>query len=177
MPGVDLAGWHDFFVIVGSSAGALTGLMFVVITLTQALGIRRPPQVRRVMRSFSTPTIVHFSVVLSMCAVLSMPRLTETAIGLFLMALSGSLLGYMSWVYANSRTHHEIYKPDIEDLVWHFSLPVLAYGTTFGAGAAAWSSPDVSLYMVGGSMVALLIIGIHNAWDSAVWQIIRSLEE
>ena len=32
MPLID--GWENFYVIVGSSAAALTGLMFVVITLT-----------------------------------------------------------------------------------------------------------------------------------------------
>ena len=31
-------GWENFYVIVGSSAAALTGLMFVVITLTARQG-------------------------------------------------------------------------------------------------------------------------------------------
>ncbi len=32
-----LAGWENFYLIVGSSAGALIGLQFVVITLTLQL--------------------------------------------------------------------------------------------------------------------------------------------
>jgi len=32
----ELAGWENFYVIVGSSAGALIGLQFVVITLIAA---------------------------------------------------------------------------------------------------------------------------------------------
>ncbi len=50
----ELAGWANFFVIVGSSAGALIGLQFVVITLVadlpaprawsrRAAHMRRPP--------------------------------------------------------------------------------------------------------------------------------------
>jgi hypothetical protein len=36
-----LADWESFYVIVGSSAGALTGLMFVVITLVADARIKR----------------------------------------------------------------------------------------------------------------------------------------
>jgi hypothetical protein len=36
-----LAGWENFYVIVGSSAGALIGLQFVVITLIADLPVAR----------------------------------------------------------------------------------------------------------------------------------------
>src|SRR3977135_1131896 len=36
-----LAGWENFYVIVGSSAGALIGLQFVVLTLIADLPARR----------------------------------------------------------------------------------------------------------------------------------------
>ena len=55
-----------------SSAGALTGLMFVVIALTREQLRRAPPHA---LRSFATPTIVHFTTVLSLAALLSNPRL------------------------------------------------------------------------------------------------------
>jgi hypothetical protein len=42
------------------------------------------------------------------------------------------------------------------------------------AGALSWGSPDAALRVVAVSMLALLIIGIHNAWDSAVWNVIRN---
>ena len=35
-----LAGWENFYVIVGSSAGALIGLQFVVITLIADMPLR-----------------------------------------------------------------------------------------------------------------------------------------
>jgi hypothetical protein len=57
-----LAGWENFYVIVGSAAGALIGLEFVVVTL-----IADSPTLRVVegFAAFATPTIVHFGVVLS----------------------------------------------------------------------------------------------------------------
>src|SRR5204863_407714 len=56
-----LARWESFYVIVGSSGAALTGLQFVVITLMSE-GSR--PTGPATIRAFGTPTIVHFCAVL-----------------------------------------------------------------------------------------------------------------
>src|SRR5438876_6010747 len=66
-----LAGWENFYVIVGSSAGALIGLQFVVITL-----IAERPALRTAEASaaFATPSVVHFGVVLLLSAIVSAPR-------------------------------------------------------------------------------------------------------
>lgn len=56
-----LGEWESFYVIVGSSGGALIGLQFVVITL-----IAERPRVRddvRANKAFTTPSVVHFAVV------------------------------------------------------------------------------------------------------------------
>ena len=47
--------WETFYVIVGSSAAALTGLMFVVIALVADF---RGSQLQ--LEAFGTPTVVHF---------------------------------------------------------------------------------------------------------------------
>ena len=64
-------GWENFYVIVGSSAGALIGLQFVVITLIAANPIARADA--RAGGTFATPSVVHFSLVLSLSAILSAP--------------------------------------------------------------------------------------------------------
>jgi hypothetical protein len=56
-----LAGWENFYVIVGSSAGALIGLQFVVITLIADMPIRGGQEAGE---AFATPTIVHFGAAL-----------------------------------------------------------------------------------------------------------------
>jgi hypothetical protein len=66
-----LAGWENFYVIVGSSAGALIGLQFVVITLIA----NRPVVTDQVQAgdAFATPTVVHFGAVLLLSATASAP--------------------------------------------------------------------------------------------------------
>jgi hypothetical protein len=66
-----LAGWESFYVIVGSSAGALIGLQFVVITL-----IANRPIVRgqaEAGAAFATPTIVHFGAALLLAGIQTAP--------------------------------------------------------------------------------------------------------
>jgi hypothetical protein len=65
-----LDGWENFYVIVGSSAGALIGLQFVVLTL---IAERPPLRAPEVAAAFATPSVVHFAVVLLLSAIVSAP--------------------------------------------------------------------------------------------------------
>ena len=62
------AGWQNFYVIIGSSTGALIGLQFVVMALIANLP-RRPVEAQA-GHAFATPNIVHFGAVLLLSAAL-----------------------------------------------------------------------------------------------------------
>jgi len=166
---VRISSWQNFYVIMGSAAGALTGLMFVVIALTADLMRNAPPHARR---SFATPTIVHFTSVLVVGALLAMPHLSEHAIGSILIIAGLAGLTYMALIIRSARRLD--YTSDFEDTLFHFTLPPLAHANLLVAGVLAWSSPSWSLYMVAGSLLVLLTVGIHNAWDSAMWFVTRN---
>jgi hypothetical protein len=53
-----LGGWGNFHVIVGSSAGALIGLQFVVITPVAGKPIAGADS--QAGRAFMTPSVIHF---------------------------------------------------------------------------------------------------------------------
>ena len=76
-----LARWENFYVIVGSSAGALTGLQFVVIALIAEV---ETTSSMLEIRAFGTPTIVHFCMALLIAAVLSAPWPGLLSVGLAL---------------------------------------------------------------------------------------------
>jgi hypothetical protein len=74
MPGaalVPLATWQNYYVIVGTAAATLTGLMFVVITLMAQLRVR--PSSSSHIRVFNTSNLVHFAAALLIAAFLSAP--------------------------------------------------------------------------------------------------------
>ena len=64
------AAWESFYVIIGSSAAALTGLQFVVIVLGAEISVGGN---ENATRAFGTPTIVHFCAVLLNSAIPSAP--------------------------------------------------------------------------------------------------------
>ena len=66
-----LLAWQNFYVIVGSSAGALIGLQFVVMALIADLPVKRGDA--RSADAFGTPTVVHFGAVLLLSGMLSAP--------------------------------------------------------------------------------------------------------
>jgi len=161
-----LSGWDNFYVIVGSSAGGLTGLTFVVIAL-----IRDARRVRLLgLRTFVTPTIVHFGGVLALAAFLSMPhqRLLWLSAGLIAGGAAGVIYGAITGRNL-FRQKSSDYVPVREDWVWNVIMPSLAYAALCALGFLIWHRTELALFGVAALALLLLFIGIRNAWDIAVW--------
>jgi ABC-type Fe3+-siderophore transport system permease subunit len=106
-----LGEWENFYVIVGSSVGALIGLQFVVLILVAENPLARSEALGR---TFGTPTIIHFSPVLLLSAIVSAPwhGIAAVAVLFGLVGLSG--LTYTVIVARRLRTQTE-YKAVFED--------------------------------------------------------------
>lgn len=160
-----LSAWESFYVIVGSSAGALTGLMFVVIAIV-ADNPRSGSQ--GTMGAYGTPTVVHFCAALFISSVLSAPWRSVEGASWTLFALGAFGLGYVSLVMHRARKQQD-YKPVFEDWLWHTLLPYIAYVTVVIAGIAMHKRPDSALFGIAGGALLLLFIGIHNSWDTVTY--------
>ena len=115
-----LSEWQNFYVIVGSSAGALIGLQFVVITLIAAMPIGRGTALAGA--AFSTPNVVHFGAVLLLAGIVSAPweAISLAAVMWGLLGLSGIV--YETLVARRMRVQR-VYKPVFEDWLFHVLLP------------------------------------------------------
>jgi len=170
-----LAGWDNFYVIIGSSAGGLTGLTFVVIALIRdsRRGVRPTG-----LGAFVTPTIVHFCGVLALAAFMSMPhqRPGTLSAGLVLGGLAGVLYGCVIGI--NMRRISigaPLYIPVREDWIWNVIVPTLVYAALIVMGVLIWDRlTEVALYGVAVLALGLLFISIRNAWDIAVWMSMSS---
>jgi len=82
-------------------------------------------------------------------------------------------LGAAGVVYAvvvTKRAHEQtVYKPVFEDWLWHSILPFCAYGVMTVAAFVLRHDPERALFLVGGAVLLLLFIGIHNAWDTVTF--------
>lgn len=168
-----LLDWENFYVIVGSSAGALTGLMFVVITLIASRGERRSSGG---VAAFGTPTVFHFCVALLVAAILSAPwpALSTAALLLGLTGLWGA--GYIVIVMRRARRQTD-YKPVLEDWLWHTICPLASYAALVIAAIVLPDNPTPALFMIGAATVLLLFVGIHNSWDSVTYFVLEHQEQ
>src|SRR5262245_10361518 len=175
MPGLvesPFKAWETYCVIVGSSAAALAGLQFVVLTLIgESRAVRGGAET---IAAFGSPTVVHFCAALLISAIMTAPWPAPWPGGVAI-ATTGLLgLAYSSVVFKRAR-RQQGYVPVTEDWVWHVILPTLAYGTLFFAGVVIERGPAGALYFVGGAMLLLVFIGIHNAWDTVTYVIAQGL--
>jgi len=168
-----LAEWDNFYVITGSSAAGLTGLTFVVIALSA--------DSKRVnftgLRAYVTPIIVHFAVVLGLAAYLSMPHQDVLSLSLGFGVTGAAGLVYVAFIARGIGHISKQYVPVGEDWIWNVVLPALAYGALFAVAFLIWRRPEQCMYGVAVVSLLLMFIGIHNAWDVAVWNTVRKKED
>jgi hypothetical protein len=163
-----LTEWESFYVIVGSSAGALIGLQFVVITLLADLPLG--PGTQHAGEAFLSPTIVHFAMVLFVAAVLSAPW-HQVASAALLCGIVGVVAAGYSVIVGRRVRVQPVYQPVFEDWLFHFAVPFVAYIMLSVAAFSARSHVRESLFVIAGAALLLLFCGIHNAWDAVTYNV------
>lgn len=162
--GDNLSRWQNFYVIVGSAAGALTGLQFLAITLIADLRTGSMLEVR----AFGSPTMVHFCMSLLIAAIASCPWQSWTGI-----AVAFGVCGLGGTLYCLSAIRHARrqsgYQPDSEDWMWYGWLPIVFYAALAVTSFFLPRTPSAALFAVAAITLALLFTGIHNAWDTVTF--------
>lgn len=160
-----LAGWESFYVIVGSSGAALIGLQFVVIVLIAESRIRSSHET---ISAFGTPTVVHFAAALLISAIMSAPwsTLRVVRIPLLLVGLAGLMLALNAIRRARRQTG---YTPVWEDWLWHMILPISGYAVLVVAALVLASHTTGAMFVIATMALSLLLLGIHNAWDTVTY--------
>jgi hypothetical protein len=166
--------WESFYVIVGSSAGALAGLQFVVLALITESGMIRGTG--ETLSAFGTPNVVHFCAALLVSALFSAPwhGLGPPAVVVALCGVCG--IAYSVLVLRRALRQQD-YKPVLEDWIWHAALPMLAYAALIIAGTELARVPVEAMFFVGGAALLLLFVGIHNAWDTVTYVTVERARE
>jgi hypothetical protein len=156
-----LGAWENFYIIVGSSAGALIGLTFVAVSLVAELRLRGA---ERGLATYTTPTIVHFGVVLFVCALLSAPW-PDFAPPAIVLGLCGLVATIYSVIITRRLRLPGEYEPVLEDWLANAIGPLIAYLALVVGAALLPGNPEPALFVIAGALLLLLFDGIHNAWD------------
>lgn len=172
-----LPAWETFFVIVGSAAAVLTGLVFVAITLVADSRTRRSSEaLEQGLAAFTGSTAVHLCAVLLICALLSAPW---HALATPSWLLGGCGLGgvaYTLLTVRRLRRRVDGYRPLREDWLWYTVGPLGVYAALFGAALLLPHSPTRALFGVGALLLLLLFGGLRNAWDVATYTALQRVQ-
>jgi hypothetical protein len=163
--------WSGFYALIGSAAAALTGLMFVVITLLQR---NEQAQAKAEgMAIFNTPTVLHFAAALFIAAVLEVPW-HSSIVAAAVVGLAGlyGLVHILRVAYRIRRL--SAYAPDLEDRIWYNIFPAAAYAAVLAGALLLLAGNAAALFAVAAGVVSLIFIGIRNAWDLITYFVIRN---
>ena len=181
----ELQRWQSFYTLIGGASATLAGLMFIAISLGST---RRSTAAERSMaqlayNAFLSPTYIHFVYVLVTALVVFVPTLNETAFGVLLVITGAGSLGYILRHVPFMRERYRTGALDRSDLVWYSLLPAIGYVLYLDTGigvlrsAAGLASRGQALNALATASVLLIVIGVRNAWDLVVFQVMRDLRD
>jgi len=156
--------WHEFYLLIGTAGAALTGLLFVVVSLgsrvvahDQTTGVK----------AFLSPNAVHFTTTLVVSAMCLVPNLPAAVIGSLLCA--GAIGSVVYLVSTRAHAHWQRNRLSFLDWIWFIALPVATYCLLLLSGVGLLLRATLSMHGVAVASILLLVVGIRNAWDIVIW--------
>ncbi len=159
-------GWDSYYLLLGGAAGALIGLLFVVVTLTA--GIERSSALRGTS-VYMTPVLFHFAVVLAGSGVALAPRqLPLVQAALFgVLALCGFAHAVRVMILIPRRPSGD--EPHWSDFWCYGAAPALIYAGLAAAALKVFHRTAHAPDAVALALLLLLLMAIRNAWDLVTW--------
>lgn len=160
--------WHEFFALIGAAAATLIGAMFVVVSI--GMGILSRDRFRAI-GAFLSATVIHLTAVLLGSALTLVPGLDWWGFG-----VAAGLAGIAGLVYAANiiRGFGEHPHTGLDDWFWYAICPPVCYAALLAAGIMALRGAAASRDLFAAVVVALLLLGIRNAWDMIVFLVTRN---
>lgn len=158
--------WHEFYLLAGSAAAVLIGLIFVVISLMQD---RSRSSVLAGSKLYMGPIVLGVSFVLVLSAAALTPGITRCAFA----AIAGAVA---LWGLARGVTStRALWRMSASDEIhwtdpWFYGVYPSAVYATLGCVAIAfwreWRWADDALAV---AITANLLLAIRNEWDLITW--------
>lgn len=159
--------WQNFYMLVGTAAATLTGLMFVTTTILAGIDTH-VPTANAGIAAFNTPTVVQFAVVLLLAGLLSAPWRTFSSLRV-LLSLVGLGMVIYSIIVLRRMMRMPHYQSTLEDWLWYMVFPFLANVLLIIAAFMLTANPSTALYIIAFAVLCLLLVGIRNAWDNVTF--------
>ncbi|MEO7366036.1 MAG: hypothetical protein ABIW03_06930 [Sphingomicrobium sp.] len=158
--------WHEFYLLAGSAAAVLIGLIFVVVTL---MSDRPRSSVLEGSRLYMGPVVLHVSFVLALSAAALAPgiRPAQFALVASVIALWGLMRAVMSIAGIRAAGGEE--PPHWTDVWFYGAVPAALYLAMAVVAFGFWSETQWAAPGVAAVVTGLLLISVRNEWDLVTW--------
>ncbi|HEX9076026.1 MAG TPA: hypothetical protein VF932_09615 [Anaerolineae bacterium] len=156
--------WHDFYIMTGTAAASLLGLLFVGLSLNLEIISR---QENTGLSGLATQTFGNFLYVLFLSITMLVPDQTPVGVGLplLIMGFYGTLINGRALVRA-------VRKPNpawgAGYIFWRFVGPVLSFIGLLIISFYAFQGNGLMLYWLIAVIAFLLLVATRNSWDLLV---------
>ncbi len=153
--------WHDFYIMIGTAAATLTGLLFVSLSLNADM-IIKPANAD--LRTLAAQAFSNFILVLLFAVVFLIPRQGPPGLGLPLlgMGLYGLFITLRRF-WATARNPQRNWGRG--SLARRFALPTLCYITLLVVAVSVLTGSTDGLYWLVPVMILLVVDASLNAWN------------
>jgi hypothetical protein len=161
--------WHDFFILTGTAAATLLGLVFVAGSIAATIPNEKLGDIET--RSlWVTPIVAAFIRVLVVSTLGVIPDQSATSFGYFLSIFAVLDLGRMMWITRGMReVHMSQAKLTAGDWWWYVIFPLLATLSVAAAAFALAAGQSLPAQVLAVGLIGHLVIGVHNTWELVDW--------
>ncbi len=156
-----VSSWHDFYVMAGTAAATLLGLLFVSLSLNLEIISRTES---KSLRALATRSFANFLYVLFFAITFLVPDQSPFGIGipLLLMGTIGFLTNVLTLV-AIPRDRVPLW--GMTYTFWRLGLPLVAFLLLITISLFALKGDTTMLYWMIAVIVLLLLNAAQNSWD------------
>jgi hypothetical protein len=154
-------GWHDFYIMIGTAAATLIGLLFVSLSLNADVITHKASAD---LRSLATHTFGNFMSVLMFAVVFLIPSQVPLGLGLPLLGIGGyGLYNTIGHLLETRRKPARAW--GIGNVARRFAIPTLCFVTLLVIAVSVLLGYTDGLYWLVPVMILLLLAASRNAWD------------
>jgi hypothetical protein len=159
--------WSEFYLLAGSAAAVLIGLIFVVVTLMQD---RPRSAVQAGSKLYMGPAVLQVSFVLVLSAAALMPEINakEYAVVAAVVALWGLVRGVQSTIGINALKRQED-APHWTDKWFYGVIPIVLFLALAEVAVGFWRGEEWAVLGIAVVNTAILLLAIRNEWDLVTW--------
>jgi len=167
-----LHNWQNFYMLTGTAAATLIGLLFVAVSITigTQISARRASDL---LRTFVNPTLIYYAQVLLISCLTVMPLPSLFIFEGVLAALGGINILLAFKICWRILVVHRDEQIDFGHWVWDFWLPLVAGVLLLGSAVGFLQSEQLAPLGLSVANLLCLTIGLHNSWVLMIWLILH----